>query len=324
MTDKKMPKNAEIFECKLCNFKCSKQSNLNSHLLTRKHKNTYKYLQNTDILELNNANIIFVCLCGKKYKHRQSLFNHKKKCIKEKEEKEKEEKEKEENKENKEKEENKENKEKEEKEEKKLNNLIEIQKQNQDIINELLKQNLEFKDLIIEVCKKDQISNINNTLINSNNKTFNLNVFLNEDCKDAMNISEFANSIVINLEELESIGKLGYVNSITNIIKNKLNLLDIHKRPVHCTDLKRETIYIKDNNVWEKDTTNKFLKNVAVISKKNCSMIYIFKDTYPDYKNPKSKQSDVYDVLCSKIYHASDENINKVIKKLLKEITINK
>ncbi len=183
---------------------------------------------------------------------------------------------------------------------------------------------MEFKDLIVEVCKNNQITN--NTLINnnSNNKTFNLNVFLNEECKDAMNITEFANSIVINLEELESIGKLGYVNSITNIIKNKLNLLDIHKRPVHCTDLKRETIYIKDNNVWEKDTTNKFLKGVAVISKKNCSMIYIFKDKYPDYKNPTSKQSDVYDILCSKIYHASDENINKVIKKLLKEITIPK
>ena len=159
MTDKKMPKNAEFFECKLCNFKCSKQSNLNLHLLTRKHKNTAKYLQNTDILELNNTNMNFICLCGKKYKHRQSLFNHKKKCIKEKEEK----------------------------QEPKLNNLIEIQKQNQDIINELLKQNLEFKDLIVEVCKNNQINNTNNTFNNnSHNKTFNLNVFLNEDCKDAM------------------------------------------------------------------------------------------------------------------------------------------
>ena len=322
------PKTPKFF-CELCNTKTNNKKDYEKHLLTAKHKK--KEIGN----HLYPKIPIFICKnCNKEYKSNHGLWYHKKKCIQENITI----------------------------EEIPMNNLFEIQKQNQEIINELIKQNQdfknlikepeekeniittlieenkslkefmieqnqEFKDLIVEVCKNNQINNINNnTLINSNsnNKTFNLQFFLNEECKDAMNITEFANSIVIDLEELESIGKLGYVNSITNIIKERLNLLDIHKRPVHCTDLKRETIYIKDNNVWEKDTKNKFLKGIAVISKKNCSMIYIFKDKYPDYKNPQSKQSDAYDILCSKIYHASDENIHKVIKKLLKEITIDK
>jgi hypothetical protein len=326
---KKMLKMTKKYNCINCVFECSKLSNYNAHLMTAKHQ---KSLIGNNLETLEQNNCIF---CNKKYKSKSGLWKHNKICFQEAFLK---------------------------KESLPINNLIiemvELQKQNQTIIIQnqefknlikepeekeniittlieenqslkdfMLKQHEEFKDLIVEVCKNNQITNINNnTLINSNsnNKTFNLQFFLNEECKDAMNITEFANSIVIDLEELESIGKLGYVNSITNIIKERLNLLDIHKRPVHCTDLKRETIYIKDNNVWEKDTTNKFLKGIAVISKKNCSMIYIFKDKYPDYKNPQSKQSDVYDVLCSKIYHASDENIHKVIKKLLKEITIDK
>jgi hypothetical protein len=311
----KTSKNITLFLCKICNFSCSKKGDYNRHLLTAKHQNRIILNKNTSI----NINSYTCENCNKKYNACNSLWYHKKKCIKEDTFLKKEIKE-------------------EIQEIKEIQEIQEIQeiKEEKIIITSLINENKslkdfmmiqqqEFKDLIVEVCKNNQINNTNNTFNNnSHNKTFNLNVFLNEDCKDAMNITEFANSIVINLEELESIGKLGYVNSITNIIKNKLNLLDIHKRPIHCTDLKREIIYIKDNNVWEKDTTNKLLKGVAVISKKNCSMIYIFKDKYPDYKNPTSKQSDVYDILCSKIYHASDENINKVIKKLLKEITIPK
>jgi hypothetical protein len=343
MLTKKSQKIAN-FSCDNCKYITHNKTDFNKHLLTPKHKN----VTNVTNMDINNT----TCKnCNKEYKSRMGLWYHKKKCFQEniiKEENLLSTKEiipinnliveivKSNNKIQKQNQEiinqNQEFKnlikEPEEKENKIITILIEENQNLKDLFIKqtefMTNQQEEFKNLIVEVCKNNQITN--NTLINnnSNNKTFNLNVFLNEDCKDAMNITEFANSIVIGLEELESIGKLGYVNSITNIIKNKLNLLDIHKRPVHCTDLKRETIYIKDNNVWEKDTKNKFVKGIAVISKKNCSMIYIFKDKYPDYKNPTSKQSDVYDVLCSKIYHASDENIHKVIKKLLKEITIPK
>jgi hypothetical protein len=215
MTDILEPKNARFFYCKNCDFKCSKKSNYDKHILTLKHTNTYKILPFTEIKNAENAekSNAFECECGRIYKHRQSLYTHKKKC----------------------------------------SNKANIYESSQLILT-LLQQNNKLQNQIIEMCKDKTITNINNTgvQINSNNKTFNLNVFLNETCKDAMNITDFVDSLKLQLSDLENVGKLGYVEGISNIIVKSLNELDIHKRPVHCSDSKREVMYIKDENKWEK------------------------------------------------------------------------
>ena len=192
----------------------------------------------------------------------------------------------------------------------------------------MVEQNQEFKNLILEVCKNSQITN--NTLINNNNKTFNLQFFLNEECKDAMNIMEFVDSIKLDLNDLIHVGKVGYINGISNIIIQNLKALDIYKRPVHCTDLKRETIYIKNNNIWEKETENNDLtrKSIKYIAKKNCAVLFLFKEKYPDCIYAASKYSDWYTKLTSEAFGGVEPEIriseNKIIKKILKEITISK
>ena len=193
----------------------------------------------------------------------------------------------------------------------------------------MVEQNQEFKNLILEVCKNSQITN--NTLINNNNnKTFNLQFFLNEECKDAMNIMEFVDSIKLDLNDLIHVGKVGYINGISNIIIQNLKALDIYKRPVHCTDLKRETIYIKNNNIWEKETENNDLtrKSIKHIAKKNCTVLFLFKEKYPDCIYAASKYSDWYTKLTSEAFGGVEPEIkiseNKIIKKILKEITLDK
>ena len=213
----------------------------------------------------------------------------------------------------------------------------------QDIVVELLKQNQDFKQLIIDQNSKLEEQNskiltllennpgISNNIVNSNNKTFNLQVFLNEDCKDAMNITDFVNSINLQLSDLEHVGKVGYVEGISNIIIRNLKALDVTKRPVHCTDPKRETIYIKDGGVWEKDDDDnkklrKMIKSVAFRNSKNTRL---FKEKYPDCNNGNSKYSDIYNKIVieamgggSKCNDADSEN--KIMKKIAKEMTIDK
>ena len=243
-----MPKNAKEFICEKCDFKCCKLSNYNTHILTRKHK----LLTNIDKENAKNAEK-FVCICGKEYNHRQSLSIHKKKCFQ-----------------------------KEEKMEEEDQNKIIIETENNispELIIEIIKQNQEFKDLLLEQNKtiielSKNNSTTNHTNINSNNKTFNLQVFLNETCKDAMNIMDFVDSIKIQLSDIESIGELGYVNGMSKLIIKHLNALDENMRPVHCSDPKRDSLYVKDQNVWEKeDPDNKKIKKaIKYISNKNICM----------------------------------------------------
>ena len=294
--------------CTYCTITCTKKSDWIRHINTIKHK------VNENTINCNNLSTsaaqIYTCICGKKYSDRSGLWKHKKKCILKNEDTE------------------------EILEEPKINNLIiEILKSNNEIVksnSELQKQNQEFKNLIIEVCKNNQITN--NTLINNNshNKTFNLQFFLNEECKDAMNIMEFVDSIKLDLDDLINVGKVGYINGISNIIIQNLKALDIYKRPVHCTDLKRETIYIKNNNVWEKETENNDLtrKSIKHIAKKNCTVLFLFKEKYPDCIYAASKYSDWYTKLTSEAFGGVEPEIkiseNKIIKKILKEITLDK
>lgn len=215
MTNKKPQKTPLIFKCEKCNFICSNKKDFNRHLATRKHE----IRTNT---KLNTPNYPkYECVCGKSYKHQSSLWNHKKKCIHDKAE---------------------------EVTEPTVEYLL---KENL----EMKKDNLEIKKFMIDICKKmEPGSNISNSTINSNNKIFNVNVFLNEHCKDAINISEFIKSIEVSVTDLQRIGNEGQTKGMSNIIIDKLNDMDVLKRPVHCSDLMKETIYIKDDDKWEEES----------------------------------------------------------------------
>jgi hypothetical protein len=171
---------------------------------------------------------------------------------------------------------------------------------------ELIKDNKEMKQIILEQnttinnLVKNGISNTNvntNSLNNNNNKTFNLQFFLNETCKDAMNIMDFVESIKLQLSDLEKVGEVGYTQGISNIITTNLKALDVTQRPVHCTDKKRETMYIKDDDKWEKEDeqNTKLRKVIRRVSNKNIDLLSTFREKYPEYKNSSSRISDKYD-----------------------------
>jgi hypothetical protein len=299
-----MPKNAKEFICEKCDFKCCKLSNYNTHILTRKHK----LLTNIDKENAKNAEK-FVCICGKEYNHRQSLSIHKKKCFQ-----------------------------KEEKMEEEDQNKIIIETENNispELIIEIIKQNQEFKDLLLEQNKtiielSKNNSTTNHTNINSNNKTFNLQVFLNETCKDAMNIMDFVDSIKIQLSDIESIGELGYVNGMSKLIIKHLNALDENMRPVHCSDPKRDSLYVKDQNVWEKeDPDNKKIKKaIKYISNKNICALPEWRLKYPDCIYSDSLKSDQYNHIVLEAMGGSGDNdaekADKIVKKIAKVVTIDK
>jgi hypothetical protein len=189
---------------------------------------------------------------------------------------------------------------------------------------------LEQNKTIIEMSKNIQ----NNTIIsnnNNNNKTFNLQVFLNEQCKDAMNIMEFVDSLKLQITDLENVGKVGFVNGISNIIVKNLKALDVVKRPVHCSDSKREVVYVKDENKWEKedDTKQKLRNAIKYIANKNSRLIPEWKANNPDCIYSDSKKSDQYNkIIVEAMGGGLDATINnsenKIIKNITKEIIIDK
>jgi hypothetical protein len=174
------------------------------------------------------------------------------------------------------------------------------------------------------------IKNGTHNTTNSHNKSFNLQLFLNETCKDAMNIMDFVESINLQLSDLEKVGKLGYIDGISNIIVKNLKALDISERPIHCTDKKREIIYVKDENKWEKEneTNNKMKKAIKLISNKNIKMLNTFKEKYPDCLKSESKYSDQYNKIVIESFGGNgdndDEKENRIIQKIAKEVTIDK
>jgi hypothetical protein len=233
------------------------------------------------------------CLyCDKKYKSRVGLWNHKKKCTQNI------------------------NKETEE---------TDITDKN--LILTLIQQNNELQKQMLEVIKNGTNNIINN---NSNNKTFNLQVFLNETCKDAMNIMDFVDSIKIQLSDIESIGQLGFVNGMSKLIIKNLKALDENMRPVHCSDPKRDSLYVKDANVWEKeDSENKKIKKaIKYISHKNICALPEWKAKYPDCIYSDSKKSDQYNHIIIEAMGGSGDNdaekADKIVKIIAKEVTIDK
>jgi hypothetical protein len=236
----------------------------------------------------------FNCNCGKQYKERSGLWRHKNKgqC------------------------------------EEKVNNNESNNKD--ELINYLMKESQEFKTLVLEVLKSGISNTTNISNINSNNKTFNLNVFLNETCKNAMNITDFVDSLQLQLSDLEQVGELGYVEGISNIIIQNLNALDVTERPIHCTDKKRETMYIKDEDKWEKEDENKIKmhKMIRKVANKNITLISKFREKYPDYKKCASKVSDQFNKIIIESMGGSGDNEyekeDKIIKKIAKEVFVNK
>jgi hypothetical protein len=179
---------------------------------------------------------------------------------------------------------------------------------------------------MLEVCKNSNTT-INNN--NNNSKTFNMQVFLNEKCKDAMNIMDFVDSMNLQLSDLEELGELGYVEGISRQMIRKLSELDVYKRPIHCSDLKRETIYIRDNGVWEKETItyDKLRKAIKYVTIKNGYLLEPWRNAHPQCMNTQHPLNDIYLRIMNQAMGGKGEFIdseNKIIKKITKVITIDK
>jgi hypothetical protein len=209
--------------------------------------------------------------------------------------------------------------------------LVSYSSNEHDIVLQLLNQNKQLQDQIIELCKdKNSVitnnNTINNSNNNSNNKTFNLQVFLNETCKDAMNIMDFVDSLQIQLSDLENVGRNGFVAGISDIILKNLRALDITQRPIHCSDQKREIVYIKDDNQWYKEhpENEKLKKAIKYIAHKNTCLIKEWKAKYPDCGQSASRKSDLYNKIVYEAMSLDNANAEKIIKRIAKEIGIHK
>jgi len=319
----KSPKNdakpRQINECKLCDYKSSKLSDLKKHFQTKKHCIIMKLNISNNNTEPNVATLgdkkqMKCDNCNKVYTARSSLWYHRKKCV----------------------------------------NTVANQEENVEICNitleqtkattdtqifselltKLVEQNNEFIKQIVELQKTStSISSGNNISVtnNVNSNNFNLNIFLNEKCKDAINLSDFVDSLVLGIGDLEETARLGYANGITKIFINGLNKLDVCKRPLHCSDFKRNTIYIKDDNQWTKETDEKInlTKAIKEVSNKNIKNIFEWQKMNPEYSDYNSKQNDRYNkIICEAMSGSSKEeqinNYEKIIKNISKEIVIDK
>ena len=278
MYTEKTGKNRKIYSCEKCDFHTSDKKDFNRHCSTRKHEeytNVYKTVY-------KNTEINLCSHCGKEYKTRMGLWKHNKVCknsspanestnitllhddipsnepIK--------------------------------------NYIMKLVEQNNELKNMFIQQNTELHEKIDILSQQPaQITNIqNNKTIN--NTQFNLTVFLQERCKDALNMSQFIDTLQINPQSVEYTGTHGYVNGITKIFMDGLNQLDIHERPIHCTDLKRETLYIKENNKWEKDTEEKtkFKHALATVVNRNVAQVSHWEKENPRSQIPETDEYEFY------------------------------
>jgi len=293
MDSKKLLKVACNFLCEKCDYSTCKKSSFDKHLYTDKHKireNGSKMVVNDSEKLPKVAQKLFTCHCGKAYKYDSGYYRHKKKC-----------------------------------QEKNIE-IVKDKMEDKELIMMLVKQNSE----LLEVIKNGTHNTNNSHNTNSNNKTFNLQFFLNETCKDAMNIMDFVESIKLQLPDLENVGKLGYVEGISNIITTNLKALDISQRPIHCTDKKREVLYIKDEDKWEKedDEKNKLRKVIKRVASKNQRLLPKFKEAHPDCIKASSPFSDQYNKIIIESCGGSGDNDiekeDKIIKKISNTTTIDK
>lgn len=298
ITNKKIPGKSLDFNCSLCDYFTSSSKDYNKHCLTQKHQR----LTNTNNFSPKNPKNpnLFNCQCGNVYKHMSSLCKHKKTC-------------------------------------KFINPfktdtvLEEYHKKIDkltDVVLDVVTKNNELTKQIIELSSKTNINTVNS---HNNNKTFNLQVFLNEECKNAINLRDFVESIQLQLSDLENTGKVGYVEGISQIFINNLGNLNNHERPIHCSDYKREVLYIKNDNEWIKESDDKTtIKNaIKQVANKNIKQIKQWQEKYPDFNDPNSKQNDKYmKIVYNSMSGATEEeqknNLNKIIRNVAKEVIIEK
>lgn len=313
----------ETFSCDFCDYSTRRKSDLKKHLLTKKHDKTIvqpyfcsvcdyktsnkhvffrhcessKHLMNIDATKFIEQK--FECVdCGKLYGTYCGLWKHKKKCSE-------------------------------------ISNKEIIENDDLDLkklVLEVVKQNNNLTKHMMEMCKESSITNNNshnNNIANSHNKTFNLQFFLNETCKDALNLGEFVENIKISLQDLENVGSLGYVEGISKIIVNNLNNLEVNKRPIHCSDVKREIIHVKDNNVWEKEEEDKMrlVRAIKTITHKNISKLPEWKEENPHYRDSESKLNDKYMNIVNQSMGACDtegdtRNYGRIIRTIANETKI--
>jgi len=291
LDDKKDVSHAIFLECKTCHYNTCEQSKLNRHILTAKHKRMTQGLHLGE--EKAETDKKFACVCGSSYKYRQGLWKHQQKC----------------------------NSHDDTSEKIDDTNMV----CDKELIMTLIKQNAELLEII-----KNGTNNNSHNNTNSHNKTFNLQFFLNETCKNAMNISEFIENISLQLSDLESIGKLGYVEGVSNIIIKNLNALEVTQRPMHCTDKKREVVYVKDEDEWQKEEENKkrIRQVISNVVSKNMKLLPEYQNKYPECMNPESKKSDEYNKIIMETMGGGmdvvDKNKEKIIKKVTKEVIVEK
>ena len=294
------PKKTPEYICEKCNFVSCNKKDYIRHTQTKKHEIN---VSQGFSMEKNPKNPkkpqnLYICDCGKKYQDNSGLWRHKKKCKIETEE----------------------------------NVTLEITpidevQELKEFMKYLMKENSDMKSMMMKVIENGTHNTINTT--NSHNKAFNLNLFLNETCKDAMNINDFVESIKLQVSDLENVGEIGFVEGISNIIVKNLNALDVTKRPIHCTDKKREIIYIKDENTWEKDESQcKMRRMIKKVVSKNQRLIPKFKEQNPEYNKSSSKVSDKYNKLIIESMGGSGDNDlekeDKIIRNIAKNIVVDK
>ncbi len=303
MTTQKTKKNENGYNCSFCYFDTCKKTDYNRHLLTIKHKNNA--LLKTD--NEKNEKIYTCDKCQKVFNDRAGLWRHNKRCFENT------------------------NNECENNDNQKVDKLV----------NYLMRENAEFKQLIIDQNKQmlDQNKQIvelakntgHNITNNTTNNSFNLTMYLNETCKDALNIMDFVNQLQVGIKDLEETGRLGFADGISQIFINGLKQIDINNRPVHCSDLKRETLYIKNNNEWNKEDGERKVLTTAIkhVVNKNIKQIPEWTKVHPDFNDSDSKQNDRYlQIVMESMSGSSQEeatkNYNKIIKNIAKETVIEK
>jgi 3-methyladenine DNA glycosylase AlkC len=301
----KSQKIAKKFKCNLCNYITSNKYDYDKHILTRKHQ---MLIETNEISQERN----YDCLCGKKYKHSSSLCKHRKTCSYVQE-----------------------NIDMNDNQMVEYNGnvsnemFMEFIKQSKETQTFMMEQQRELQNTIIELAKNQSVVNNNNNT--TNNNQFNLNVFLNEKCKDALTMTQFIDSLKLSVSDLEETGRLGFVDGISRIFIKGLKELDITMRPLHCTDAKRETVYIKDVDKWEKESNEKttLKKAIKQIERKNIKLLPAWQEENPDFRILDTNANDEYvKISLSSLGAYEPEQVekqnDKIIKNVLKEVTIDK
>jgi hypothetical protein len=300
MDYKKNPKKPEKYFCEDCAFKTQHKRDYDKHLLTAKHLRI-----TNDTIKTPKSPQKYGCNCGKEYKNRQGLYKHKLIC------------------------------------DYKTNAVVISEPQNiftPSIMIDIIRENQDFKAMLIEQQKENkelinrlmevstQPTTVNNNNTINNNQKFNLNFFLNETCKDAMSIEEFVNSIRITVEDLLTIGDAGFVNGVSDIFVKQLRDLDVSKRPIHCTDSKRETIYLKEEAAWNKDDKDKTkLKQIIErVEYKNVSALHNWCNENPDSKINNTPNNLLRDKIYFQTLQGDDATRDKIIKNISKEVVVDK